>query len=318
VKLQQLDDKYLPLAAERVAAVADRLAVRRDRVRSSVHAVRATSLRDLDNRYATSGPLGLLREIPQIGFVLIAAIFLSGAGVAVSRENARNRAAQQQSVQPGPGLTAAPTGDNLLGPRVGDRVAAYEAKAARGLIEAVTGSPDGTRLALVSFTGYRTPAQTTTLLSGYPVRRAFLRAKAAGKEAAQLPVDIKGDLLPQLRQAYSLTARSRLEAQKSFQGYVDSIVVTTKEEQDFKNQYAAFAKTTGLEARAYQRGCACVYAALVEATASQLQQLRARPGVRVIELASKDLRLSQVQVLPPLLPEARGVVTKQPAGDAQP
>lgn len=314
MKPGDLDDKYVPLAAAGVAALADKLAVRLARVTGFFRGLGGASLRTLDDRYAASGPLALMRDVPQVGFVLIAAVFLAGAGTAVTRENARDRAARQQAGPgPSPGTSQAPPADSALGPEVGETTVGYEANAARSLTEAAAGSPHSTRMALVSLDRYLTPTQVSALVQGAEVRRVFLRAKAAGKEAAQIPVDIKADLLGELRTAYTATARGRLEAQKSYQGYVDSLVVTTQDEQAFKDLYAAFARSTGIEAREYQRGCACLYALVVEAPAAQLQALRSRPGVRAVEVAGAGLELRELQVLP-LLPEISGVVPKAQAG----
>jgi len=322
MRLGELDDRYLPRAAERLAALVDAVTARADRLAARRRRLRVLArgqgrLRRLDDRYARSGPLALLRDVPQVGFVLIAAVFLAGAGTAVSRENARNRTTQ------GAGNAAhapveVPSGGNILGPEVGTTTSSYEQLASQGLVEAAAGSPDSKRTALISFRDYRTPAQAKALLEGFAVQRVFLRAKAGGKEATQVPVDVAGDLVVVLRRAYAATVRERLAAQKSFQGYVDSIEVTTPEEQAFKDLYVAFAKSTGVEAAEYRRGCACVYAALVRGKAASLAQLQERPGVRVVELAAPGVTLGQLQVLP-LLPEVMGVVPKQQASvDSRP
>lgn len=318
MKPEDLDDRLVPLAAERVAALAERLAARRARWRSSLERARATSPGALDARYARTGPLGLVRDVPQVGFVVIAALILAGAGTVASRESSRSRAAaQQSSEQPTVGPTQQPSDDTSLGPEVGQRTTAYEVAAAQTVTAAVAGSPDSTRVALISFRAYRTPAQVDAMLSGYTVRRVFLRAQAGGRDAAQLPVDIHSNLLVELRRAYASTAKGRLDAQRSYQGYVDTLTVTTKDEQAFKNLYAAFAKSTGIEAKAYKSGCACVYAAVVEGKASRLQLLRARPAVRAVEVAGSGLKLTQLQVLP-LLPEVTGIVPQQQAAVEQP
>lgn len=315
MKPGDLDDKFLPLAAAKVAALTQKLAVQRTRFR---HSFQGTSLKDLDARYAGTGPLALLRDVPQVGFVLIAAVFLAGAGTVVTRESSRNRTAQQQTVDPGSPETPYATGDTTLGPEVGEATATYEGTSARGLTEASTGSPEDTRVALISLRAYQSPAQLKVLLEGFPVRRVFLRAKAAGTDASQIPIDIKGDLLTELRRAYAATVSGRLEAQKSYQGYVDSLTVTTPEEQAFKDLYAAFAKATGIEAREFKAGCACVFAVVVEAKAGRLQDLRTRPGIRAIEVADRGVALRALQVRP-LLPEVRGAVPKQQAGvDSKP
>ena len=315
--LKDLDERYLPAAAQRVRSIADRVAVQGARVGSWRRSLSGTGLSELDARFAGSGPLALMREVPQVGFVLIAAVFLAGAGTAVTRQSARDKRAEQNVVQAPPasaldGLDPA----TALGPDIGQTTTQYFATSLAQLNKAA--SHQGNRFALVSFTDYRTPAQVQSMLAGYPIRRVFLRAKAGGKDAAQLPVDIKGAFLPALQRAYAQTARDRLVAQKSYLGYVNSLQVTTKEDQAFKDLYASYATSTGREAREYKRGCACVYAALVEAKAAALPALRVRPFIRGVQVAGPDLTLRQLLVHP-LLPEISGVVPKSQANvDAQP
>ena len=314
MRLSELDRRYLPAATTRLRALADRLGAQRARVARWRRQLEGVRLGELDARYARSGPFALMREVPQVGFVLIAAVFLAGAGTAVTRQSARDKRAEQNVIAaPAPTPVSAEPSSSALGPDVGETTAQYLAASRTGLDQAAAGGADSRRLALVSFTDYRTPAQAQAMLAGVTIRRVYLRAKAGGKDAAQLPVDITGPLLPQLRTAYAQTAKSRLEAQKAYLGYVNSLQVTTKEDQAFKDLYASFATTTGVEARQYQRGCACVYAAVVEAKASGLLALRSRGSVRGVQVAGKGLQL-RLLLVHPLLPEVTGVVPKQQAG----
>jgi hypothetical protein len=318
VRLRELDDKVVPRAAQRAGALADRLGLGRSRV---VEAARSLDLRDLtrlDDRYATSGPLALLRDLPQVGFVLIGVVFLAGAGLAVSRENARDRRADQNTVGPlTPGATdvpaAAAPSSGRLGPAAGDAVEDYRRKAATALDAAASSSEQAARVALVSFGAYRTPAEVTTMLSGFTVQRVYLRAARAGEEAAQLPVSVEADLPADLSKAYARITQERLQEQQNFKSLAASVTVTTKQDQDYKDQYVAFAKTTGIEASEYKSGCACVYAAVVSATPAELRSLRSRPEVRAVEVAGADAALPELQVLP-LLPEVKTVVPEQRAG----
>lgn len=321
MSLRDLDARLLPAAAERLGAVAERLAGRRDRLVRWRRGVEVTSLRRLDLRYARSGPLALLRDVPQVGFVVIGLVFLAGTGTAVTREAAKNRLVQRQSVAPPGSVVSTPPptqqlGDTL-GPAEGDTVRAYLKAAAAGLATAAGSAPTTSRVALVSFTAYQTPAQAQALLSGYQVLRVFLRATSGGKEAAPVPVEVRGDLGKDLKRAYAQTARARLDAQKAYQGYVDSLTVTTKEDQAFKDLYSAFARSTGVEAREYRNGCACVYAAVVSGAPPALLQLRSRPGVRAIQVAGQGLVLQGIRVLP-LPPEVTGVVPRQQPAASQP
>ncbi|MCW2600979.1 MAG: hypothetical protein JWM02_2808 [Frankiales bacterium] len=321
MSLRDLDNRVVPAAAQRVGALAEGFVVRRQRLGQWWRGIDLSRLKELDARYVGSGPLALLRDVPQVGFVVIGLVFLAGAGTAVSREAAKNKLAQQQVIAPstttGSQVPSVAHGSSTLGPSEGDTVPHYLTVAARGLMAAGTSAPDTARIALLSFSAYQTPLQVQTLLSGHHVLRVFLRAEVGGKDAAQLAADVKGDLAGSLTTAYAQAARGRLDAQKAYQGYVDTLTVTTKEDRAFKDLYAAFARSTGLEVKAYQQQCACVYAAVVSDSPSSLLQLRSRAGVRAIEVAAKGLTLQVIQLLP-LLPEVTGVVPKQQVAVNQP
>ncbi len=317
MKPGDLDRDLLPRAAERVGRWRRSLLGRRDQWRSSLQGVDGRSLADLDARLTRSGPLALVRDVPQVGFVVIAAVFLAGAGTAVSQEADRNRVARQASAEQQQVLNTDGEqliGRSTLGPEVGDDTTTYAADAASSLAAAVR-ADKGSRVALVSLAGYRTPGQLAALTRGVQVQRVYLRAKAAGPEAAQLPVDIKGDLLGDLGRAYATAVTGRLAAQKAYQGYVDTLEVTTADEQRFKDLYVTFARATGIEAAQYKAICACVFAAIVKGTAAQLAALTARAGVRAVEVAGEGQAIEDLLVQP-LLPEIKGVVpTRQASAD---
>jgi hypothetical protein len=306
--LRQLDDRFVPALAARVGVWRAAWAARRLK---PVSTPKVRSLRQLDERFAGTGPLAVFRDVPQLGFVVIGLVFLAATGTAVSREAAQNRLAQQQAVvDPGAGTGPILPGSegevsSTLGPAVGDTVPAYVALAKQGLV-AVQKSKDG-RLALVSFRAYLTPAQLTVLFGGAKVVRVYLRSRQGGKDAAQLPVDVSGDLAYTLGKAYAQAAHGRLLAQRAYQRYVDTLTVATKEDKAFKDLYATFAASTGREAKDYQRSCACVYAAVVSGSPSVLSGLAAKAAVRAVQTGPAGVALTSLEVLP-LLPEVTGVV----------
>jgi hypothetical protein len=122
-------------------------------------------------------------------------------------------------------------------------------------------------------------------------------------------VEVKGDLLASLKAAYEETARTRKAAQRSYQSYVDALRPESSQDKVYRDLYRSFARSTGIEAEEYARGCACVYAVLVTASPAQLLSLQARPGVRTVQVAAAELTVLQVQVQP-LLPEVRGRVPR--------
>ncbi len=316
--LRDWDDRLLPRAAERLGASAARLSAHRDRWRARPTAAPTfAGLRELDRRYASSGPLSVLRDVPQLGVVVIGLVLVAGAGTAVSREAASNRLVQQRTgVDPGPTgraiLPGGGEGAGTLGPAVGDRAATYAAGAAKGLAVAEQTAPDGVRVALVSFSTYQGPEQLRSMMSGYHVVRIYLRSALGGKGAAQLPFAVNGDLGVTLSESYAKAARGRADLQRSYLGYVDTLQVVAEQDRSLRDAYAALATAAGAEARAYRSGCQCVFAAVVSAAPSSLPTLRARIGVRAIQVAPAGALLASLRVSP-LLPDVTGVVQKQQA-----
>lgn len=313
MSLRDLDDRLVPEAASRLRAAVDAL----HRAWSAAEQ-RMTRLRAglqpqvLDDRFGGVPAVARLRDRPVLAGIAVLALLVAGLGAAAVVDD-RDR--PSTGVPAGGAVTEA--GERpvpgALGPDGGMRTDAYERAATQGLVVAVQRDPTTERVALVSFAEYRTPVQAATLLEGFRVDRVFLRAKAAGAKATLLPVDIRGKLLLSLQRAYADTARNRLAAERSYQGYVDTLVGSSKEDKAFRSLYAAFARSSRIEAREYGRGCACAFSALVTATPAQLLTLRARPGVRVVEVAATGLTASAVQVLP-LLPEVVGLVPKHSPG----
>src|SRR4051794_41269090 len=112
--------------AVRLRELIDTTAARRDRAGQAVRRTTtalveptATSpLRRLDDRYARRGPLALLRDVPQLGLLLVAAVFLTGSGVALERSGNQQREEDARS-------QVAATIPTTLGPAPGTKIAAY-------------------------------------------------------------------------------------------------------------------------------------------------------------------------------------------------
>lgn len=306
-RVRELDERYVPVLAERARSMVDKTAAERIAALEQARHLAATKPGEWEQRYAGSRLLQLVREIPQIGFVIIAAVFLAGTATAVVRHRQpRQQSADEQVVQE-------PSADagNRLGPEVGETTTGYEATSFQDLEHLADTAPTSTRLALVSLRRYATPAEVTALLGSFQVRRIYLRASAGGPEAAQLPYDIHGELSSSLRRAYADVALSRLAVRRSYLAYV----ATTTDDKAYHDDYAAFAASTGREVVAYQHSCACVFSVVVEAPARDLLALRARPAVRALQVAGKDQTLTNLVILP-LLPETVGLVTKGPVTEA--
>ena len=308
--LREVDDRHLPVVAGWLRRRLDGASQRRDQAAALAG---RWEPKQLDERYGGRGPFALVNRQPVLALGVAGAVFVAGVGVALVREGDGDGArGPGSSTELLPQNGEAPRG-TFLGPHVGDRTDDYVHRATAGLVDAVHASPTANRVALISLSDYGTPEQVDALLAGFTVRRAFLRAKAAGKEAAALPVDIRGKLLAELKTAYAETSRSRAAAQRSYQGYVETLRPDSTQDKAFRDLYAAFARSSGIEAREYAHDCACVYAALVTASPTLLLSLRARPGVRAVEVAGPGLTVLQVQVQP-LLPEVVGQVPRPSVG----
>jgi len=303
MKLADLDDRFVPRAAARLRGWVDAA----ERRRAS-----AVRLRDelrpelLDERFTHMVLVHRLRQQPALAG--LAALIMLVAGLGAATVVGRN--ADEPTVVPVGVDVGERPGPGSLGPRPGQATDAYERASTQGLVTAVQRDPAGALVALVSLAEYRTPDEAVALMAGFDVDRVFLRAPGAGPEAPAFPVDVKGSLRASLDKAYSDTARNRAAASTQYQAYVDRLAGSSEENRKYRPVYEAAARTSRLESQEFGRGCACVLGALVTASPAQLLTLRARPGVRAVEVAEAGLTAALVQVQP-LLPEVVGVVPRR-------
>jgi hypothetical protein len=258
-------------------------------------------LRRLDDRFASTGPLKLLRDVPQLGVLLIAVLFLAGTGAALSLrgpESVRVRQAAEREAQ----LPMS------LGPAVGADIDAHFAGARDRVVELSRRDPDDRYLALVSLNEGLTPEEVGELLeeSGLEVTRAYLRAPVPG-EPEEIVFQTPGDVVAGLQQVFSQTAARKAEEQQDLLGTARTIEPGTPEEEAFRRLYEADARIAGQEAAAYRSGCGCVFALVVEGDAASLAELLALPVVRGVEAAPRGAELSALDVRP-LSPTQQGVV----------
>lgn len=256
-------------------------------------------LRDLDDRFASSGPLGLVRDVPQLGLLVVVVVFLSGVLVARSNDEAQSSRLR--------GDAGAPV---MLGPPVGSGIEEYFTAVRERTAAVADSDAKGRFVALVSLSDERTPAQAQQLVvqNDLAVRRIYLRAPDGGELSEVLPVDTPSeDVVGAARQAYEQTARRKRDEQRELISLAQSIEPTTDEEAGFKTFYEQAARTAEAEAAAYGSGCTCVFALVVQAPAARLAALTTMPGVRGVELAPRGAKLSDLEVLP-LPPDATGVV----------
>ena len=309
MKLRDLDTELVPRVAALLRELLDGAAERRATARESLRR-RADELltprqdgvlHRLDERYASTGPLKLVREVPQLGILAVAAVFLAGTGAALALsgpEAVREREqAQREAALP-----------LALGPGVGDRIDEHFAAARERAVDLSRRDPEASYLALVSLNKALTPEQVGELLeeSGLEVRRAYLRAPVEG-EPEEIVFQTPGEVVPGLERVFTETAARKAKEQQDLLATAKTIEAGTPEEKAFRDLYEADARTAGQEAAAYRTGCACVFALVVEAEARELAELPALPVVRGVELAPRGAELSSLDVRP-LEPREQGVV----------
>jgi hypothetical protein len=309
-RLRAADARLVPTLAVRLRTLVDDAAVRRARGREALRRAGArvtdpstvAPLRRLDDRLATRGPLALLRDVPQLGLLLIAAVFLAGSGVALERSGSDRRAADaRERLQ-----ASIPT---TLGPAPGTSVAVYLAATRKRAVMLSAQSPDGLYTALVSFNRYLTPAQAVKVLGDLEIHKVIAHAHITGAEVVPIPVTT--NLVQDVSAMFTAIAKRKLRDRKEFLNLGSSISGTSKEDLQFKAFYADAARTAALEAAAYEKNCACIVGALVRGKARDLAALPALSGVRAVDIGGGDDDTLQLQ---PLLPEQTKTVTRPVTG----
>jgi hypothetical protein len=306
VRLDELDRHWVPRAAAGLRRFVDASGERRERAGSAIRKGVSAAfdpggdgpLRRLDERYANRGPLALLRDVPQLGLLLVAAVFLSGAGVALARSGSQHRAdtARQRAV------ATIPT---TLGPAPGSNVDAYITATRKRAVLVSEAAPDGMYTALVSFSRYLTPQQTRLLLGELEVSKVLAHVQLPSAEV--LPIPVTSTLVQDVETTFAEIAKRKVRDRKEFLNLAASITGTAADEKQYKIFYTEAARTAGQEASAYGRDCACVFAALVRGKARDLAALPALSGVRAVDIGGGSDDTLQLQ---PLLPEQKVTVTR--------
>jgi len=280
--LRQLDERLVPRLAERLRGLLYGTPPTRRR--------RSGPLRRLDDRFARRGPLAMVRDIPQLGVLVVATVILLGAGAAVAMTTP-NAVRAREAAQ------AASSGPVALGPEVGSDAAGYLAGARRRAVELSRRDPDGRFLALVSLVRPLTPSQSAALLVGSQlvVERAYIRAPV--ESSTVRPVEVSGDVNSALNAEFAAAAQRRGDEQRALLKHADGLATTDP----FRTTFESDARLAGLEAAAFRTPCGCVVALVISGRASELAELPALSAVRGVDLAASGARLQQLQIRP-LLP----------------
>ena len=302
-RLRDTDEELVPRLAAWLRAFLDGTGERRRQLRRRIADTSAAvfergPLRRLDDRYASSGPLALVRDVPQLGLLMVAVVFLAGASVALARSGGEQKAASAQAQIDATAPTA-------LGPEIGDSIDTYIAESRKRAVLASQGSPDGVYTAFVSFSKYLTPQQARLTLGELKVTKVVLHAQLPTADVLPVSVD---DMVPDIKKLATDVVRRKTQDALEFTKLARSIQPKSKEEKQFQSFYLAAAKQATLEGMVYRGSCACVIGALVRGPARELAALPAIAGIRAVEIGSRQE--DDALLLRPLAPEQKGVVAK--------
>ena len=287
--LKGLDDKVVPALAARLRSLIDGVAARRTAISRRVsQSGKRGRLRRLDDRFASTGPLALLRDVPQLGILLVAAVFLVGAGVAFQRNGPsstreRGQAQAEASLPP------------TLGPAPGSQVDTYFSDARERAVALSRRSPKDRYVALVSLADQVSPADAATVLEKSKLTsiQAYVRAPIEGGEVITVDAS-SGSLQDSLDKVFSATAQAKAGEQRELLSQAADLA----DGDPFKATFETDAKLAGQEAAAYRTPCKCVFALVVEGQAGELAELPALPLVRGVQLAPQGATVDDLTITP--------------------
>ena len=207
------------------------------------------------------------------------------------------------------GRAAGPPGVVRVGAAEGQAVGAYLAGSRAELANLAARSTAEVH-ALAALDAYVEPSALPGLLAGVAPEVAFARVPLPEVQTEVVSLPLSG---PDVGPGFDGAAARKEAAAKEASWAAGKLTGTDARERRLREFYAGVAKVNTAEARAYRRGCACVYALVVRGTPVRLAQLAARPGVRVVDPAPEATSLGTTEFLP-LQPEQIVVVTS-PADD---
>jgi len=240
--------------------------------------------------------------------VLTGAALLSSAAVLLTAVWATDR---------GPSGGDPTVGDVVrVGVTDGQSIPGYVASSRHELAQLVATPPStGDTYALVTLTEYLAPDRLAPVLAEVSVAQVFGRVPLAETQtqivhipAARIPTDVVAGMT-------QVAERKEAEAAE-YRTLSSKLTGDSERERQLRQVYDSGAAVAAAEATAYRSSCSCVYAAVIRATPSALEQISARSEVRAVDPAPEVRRLDRTVFLPPL-PEQDDVV-RPPADTALP
>jgi hypothetical protein len=211
-----------------------------------------------------------------------------------------------------------PTVGDVVRVGVGDgqSIPGYVASSRQELAHLVAAPPStGDTYALVTLTEYLAPERLTPVLADASVAQVFGRVPLAATQtqivhipAVRIPDDVVAGMV-------QVAERKEAEAAE-YRTLSGTLTGGSERERQLRQVYDSGAAVATAEATAYRAGCSCVYAAVIRATPSALEEISTRSEVRAVDPAPEVRRLDRAVFLPPL-PEQDDVV-RPPAETAPP
>jgi hypothetical protein len=168
----------------------------------------------------------------------------------------------------------------------------------------VPGSTGAETYALVSFAGYLSPDRLA-VVDGVAVVQVYARVRLPERQteivripAVRVPEDVVAGMA-------GIAAEKESEAAR-YQRLARDLDGSGEREREQRATYTSGAEVAAAEASAYRGLCSCVYAAVVRATAADLDRLADRAEVRAVDPAPEVERIDRAVFTPPL-PEQSGI-----------
>jgi hypothetical protein len=313
-------------------AIVPRLAVLARRLRRGAHGMRTSldrgrggpraTLERVDGRFARRGVLGLVHDVPQVGFVGIAAMLTVAAITTAVRISGP---AEDTSA---PDLPAVNNNIATVGPLPGETIPSYLSAAQAGLLEQKSDSPGQQTYAIVDFEAGRTPAEVAAALPNVAPQLIFVQVRVPGDSktfpsplpelsaypALKAPLRVKA-LPADALSAYQVLATALDRAAADNTTFANSIGAgATEDELTQKAAQLKDARHYRAESSALRATCACIYAVVVRGTPETLVHILDSGKVRAVDAASPGLKLNEICGTP-LLPQTK---VRQPTGATGP
>lgn len=293
--LRKLDDSVVPRLAEALDRVVRKFPKPPEPTGPLPVILR---LRRLDDRWTAAGPLALLREVPQLGAVLIGALVLASGMTAFSRRPLPGEA------RPGTGIEqTADDGltEGQLGPSIGEDVTAYVEGANERLRSVAADRPDGLVVGVIMFDDYLTPEDVRNLLGPIQAREIFYRPPVSTGVVRTVRVD---DLVRDAEADFRVYALARAAEARELR----KVAATIEGDPEQKREHERDAKVVEREVRMLRGTCRCVFAVVVRAHARLLADALQLEDVRTVDVGAVGADLGSF-TFTALLPEETVTVT---------